>query len=223
MVIDSSIARCVRGSSVECRLEPGVADVSVLIGTENTSHLRERKNWGLLPAGRSGWQRVFQERRRTIAEPTQMTPTITRRRLLATEGIGLTGVGGGYVLFDRVSGPSTPTCDSSPPAKLGPPALGDSNVPVTVAEYVDYSCPHCRDYALNVFPQIHRDSLRQGRSVTSIMISRSRLTTGAVRLRTPLAKSSDSAGTRRCSRIRWRCSVVRTISRMVCSRISLLR
>lgn len=91
-----------------------------------------------------------------------MTPTITRRRLLAAGGIGLTGVGGGYVLFDRVSGPSTPTCDSSPPAKLDPPALGSSNAPVTVAEYVDYSCPHCREYALNTFPQIRSKFVASG-------------------------------------------------------------
>ncbi|WP_080503417.1 thioredoxin domain-containing protein [Halococcus thailandensis] len=91
-----------------------------------------------------------------------MTPTITRRRLLAAGGVGLTGVGSGYVLLERASGPSTPTCDSSPPAKLDSPALGSSNAAVTVAEYVDYSCPHCRDYALNVFPKIRSKFVASG-------------------------------------------------------------
>jgi protein-disulfide isomerase len=42
------------------------------------------------------------------------------------------------------------------------PALGSSNAPVTVVEYVDYSCPRCRDYALNVFPQIRREFVASG-------------------------------------------------------------
>ena len=49
-----------------------------------------------------------------------------------------------------------------PPAKLDPPALGNSNASVTVTEYVDYSCPHCRDYALNTFPQIRREFVASG-------------------------------------------------------------
>lgn len=91
-----------------------------------------------------------------------MTPTITRRRLLAAGGIGLSGVAGGYVLLGQVVGPSTPTCSVSPPVDLDAPTLGDSDVPVTVAEYVDFSCPHCRTYALNVFPRIYREFVTSG-------------------------------------------------------------
>jgi protein-disulfide isomerase len=91
-----------------------------------------------------------------------MTPPITRRRLLAAGGIGLSAVAGGYVLLEQVGGPSTPTCSVSPPADLDAPRLGDLNAPVTVAEYVDFSCPHCREYALNVFPQIRREFVTSG-------------------------------------------------------------
>lgn len=91
-----------------------------------------------------------------------MTPTITRRRLLAAGGIGLSGVAGGYFLLDQIAGPATPECSVSPPATLDAPTLGSQKSQVTVTEYVDYSCPHCRDFTLNVFLPIYREFVRPG-------------------------------------------------------------
>ena len=31
-----------------------------------------------------------------------------------------------------------------------------------MTEYVDFSCPHCREYALNIFPQIRREFVASG-------------------------------------------------------------
>jgi protein-disulfide isomerase len=91
-----------------------------------------------------------------------MAPSITRRKLLAAGGIGLSGVAGGYFLLGQIAGPSTPECSVSPPADLDAPTLGSQKSQVTVAEYVDFSCPHCRDYTLNVFLPIYREFVTSG-------------------------------------------------------------
>jgi protein-disulfide isomerase len=40
--------------------------------------------------------------------------------------------------------------------------LGDPDAPVTLTEFADLQCPFCRDYALNVLPQVIQDYVRPG-------------------------------------------------------------
>jgi protein-disulfide isomerase len=42
------------------------------------------------------------------------------------------------------------------------PAAGDPDSEVTVAAYEDFECPGCREYALNVYPQIEREYVEPG-------------------------------------------------------------
>lgn len=42
------------------------------------------------------------------------------------------------------------------------PALGDEDAPVTIVEYSDYGCPHCRDYVLNTSEQVIEEYVESG-------------------------------------------------------------
>jgi protein-disulfide isomerase len=88
----------------------------------------------------------------------------TRRELLGAGAASIATVGGGYYFLGigEANGVKTPQCDAEPPADLDAPTIGNPNAGVTVAAYSDFSCPHCRDYALNVFPQIRRKYVRPG-------------------------------------------------------------
>lgn len=82
----------------------------------------------------------------------------------AAGGISLGLVGGGYYVLGigKGDGPKTPQCGSEPPANLDTPTIGSADAAVTVTEYTDFSCPHCRDYSLNVFPEIRKQYVRSG-------------------------------------------------------------
>lgn len=43
------------------------------------------------------------------------------------------------------------------------PALGQANAPVTIVEYSDYHCPHCRDFELETFPKIQAEYIDTGK------------------------------------------------------------
>jgi protein-disulfide isomerase len=86
----------------------------------------------------------------------------TRRELLGTIGASGGTIVGGYYGLGLWHGYTPPTCDSAPPAALDAPTLGDPSAPVTVAVYTDYSCPHCREYALSVFPHLRREYIDTG-------------------------------------------------------------
>lgn len=87
----------------------------------------------------------------------------TRRTYLKAGAFGVAGVTGLYIVGGfGGGGPSTPDCETAPPADLNAPTLGDSNSGPTVTEYSDFSCPHCREFALSVMPTIRQQYIRPG-------------------------------------------------------------
>ena len=87
------------------------------------------------------------------------------RRTVMTLGVATVVGGGGAFLLEGGSGPDTPQCSTSPPVDLDPPSIGTSNVPVPIVAYTDFSCPHCKDYELDVVPKI-RQRFLQSQEVT---------------------------------------------------------
>jgi len=78
-----------------------------------------------------------------------MTPRLTRRRALSlTGGLAAASLAGCFGLGDAPD-PSGETVESLPT-----PVQGDPESSVTVAVYEDFSCPHCRDFHLNVYPDV---------------------------------------------------------------------
>jgi protein-disulfide isomerase len=43
------------------------------------------------------------------------------------------------------------------------PALGPANAPITMVEYSDYRCPHCRDFKIETFPKIEEEYINTGK------------------------------------------------------------
>ncbi|MFB6161789.1 MAG: thioredoxin domain-containing protein [Haloferacaceae archaeon] len=52
---------------------------------------------------------------------------------------------------------------ATPEPSLSAPVLGDPDAAVTVASYEDFACPHCRTYALDVFPRIREEYVAPGK------------------------------------------------------------
>jgi protein-disulfide isomerase len=90
----------------------------------------------------------------------------SRRTVLTMSVATLVGGGGAYLLGDGTN-PDTPDCQTSPPVNLDAPTIGNAEVAVPIASYTDFSCPHCRDHALNVLPKI-RDRYLQSERVSYI-------------------------------------------------------
>jgi protein-disulfide isomerase len=88
----------------------------------------------------------------------------SRRGFLGASAASIATVGGGYYFLDigEGNGVKTPQCSTEPPADLDAPTISNPDAGVTVAAYSDFSCPHCRKYALNVFPQIRQQYVRPG-------------------------------------------------------------
>jgi protein-disulfide isomerase len=87
----------------------------------------------------------------------------SRRDVLTASAAGITTVAGGYYVFGIGRGDEPPQCEHAPPADLDTPTIGDPTAPVTVAVYTDFSCSHCREYALDVFLHLRREYIRTGR------------------------------------------------------------
>lgn len=78
-----------------------------------------------------------------------MAPRLTRRRALALAGgVAVGSLAGCFGLGDAPD-PSGESVESLPT-----PVQGDPESSVTVAVYEDFSCPHCRDFHLNVYPDV---------------------------------------------------------------------
>ena len=56
-----------------------------------------------------------------------------------------------------------PASFSGDPAEGAHFAMGDPDAPVTVVEFANYLCPHCRTHALEVLPHILRDYVETGK------------------------------------------------------------
>jgi protein-disulfide isomerase len=61
------------------------------------------------------------------------------------------------VLFFATRPRSAPIPASTDPAQNARFVFGPPSAKVTVVEFSNYLCPHCRDHASEVFPQIQRD------------------------------------------------------------------
>jgi protein-disulfide isomerase len=71
--------------------------------------------------------------------------------------------------FGTISLPSPAFADSALVALLAKPvalpdmALGSANAPVTIVEYSSLTCPHCADFAENVFPMLRSKYIDTGK------------------------------------------------------------
>jgi len=86
-----------------------------------------------------------------------MNGRCSRRRFLATVGVGATATAGCLGLGESSDG--TPTAASDP---LAPPRRGAPDAPVTVSVFVDFACPHCRSFHRNTVPLIDREYVETG-------------------------------------------------------------
>ncbi|GEM86195.1 DsbA family protein [Meiothermus granaticius] len=67
-----------------------------------------------------------------------------------------------FVTRPRPTAASTPTTSTNP-AEGARFAFGPEGAKVTVVEFSNYLCPHCRDHDNEVFPQIQRDYINTGK------------------------------------------------------------
>ncbi len=71
--------------------------------------------------------------------------------------------------FGTISLPSPALADSAlavlvaRPVSLPDMALGSANAPVTIVEYSSLTCPHCADFAENVFPMLRSKYIDTGK------------------------------------------------------------
>lgn len=86
----------------------------------------------------------------------------SRRTILTVGGAMLLGSGGAYLLGIG-QGPKTPDCERQPPVDLSAPRIGNPEASVNVSAYTDFSCPHCKEYALTVLPSIRSKYIQSGK------------------------------------------------------------
>ena len=102
-------------------------------------------------------------------------PSVNRRRaLVGTAGLATTALAGCLGLgASGSSGSSSANVDSDLPCfessgtgsvdqPLLAPVKGDPEASVTVAAYEDFACPHCRDYVLEVVPELQSEFIEPG-------------------------------------------------------------
>lgn len=83
---------------------------------------------------------------------TGNTEPVSRRTLLALTTGAVGALAGCSV---PLLGPSAPEC-SGQQTTLPAPVAGPSNAPVSVEIYTDFACPHCRDFFLDVYPNVRQ-------------------------------------------------------------------
>jgi protein-disulfide isomerase len=96
----------------------------------------------------------------------------TRRQLLigtAVLGTAAVVLGGTFIAVFGTSSPaesvagSVPGPDLMQPGPLGEQAIGPENAPVTIIEYASMTCPHCANFAVNVFPKLKERYIDTGK------------------------------------------------------------
>jgi len=79
---------------------------------------------------------------------------------------------GGFFMMNRGASPELPGVASPAQAQTAGDidtsivqemALGDENAPITMVEYASYTCPHCRTFHKDVFPQLKADYIDTGK------------------------------------------------------------
>lgn len=93
-----------------------------------------------------------------------MPQLLARASFLIAAAIALAGFG------PEPIAPST-TGKIDPPTReellragpLGDRALGNPNAPIVVIEYASLTCPHCRNFHANVFPEVKRQYIDTGK------------------------------------------------------------
>jgi protein-disulfide isomerase len=86
--------------------------------------------------------------------------------LLLALSLGLAGCGGTVgagpdATAEKLDFP--PKEELMAPGPLGDRVIGKPTAPITVIEYASLTCPHCRDYHANVFPQVKRAYIDTGK------------------------------------------------------------
>jgi len=56
----------------------------------------------------------------------------------------------------------TPKKDISSVNLSNRPTLGPNNAPVKIVEFLDFTCPHCKNFSLNILPKIKKDYVSTG-------------------------------------------------------------
>lgn len=74
----------------------------------------------------------------------------TRRKFVATAGMGIAGVSAGCLN------------DVEQVEELPRPMLGNEDAPVTVEVYEDFACPACQQFQMNVMPEIREEYIDEG-------------------------------------------------------------
>ena len=87
---------------------------------------------------------------------------------IAVALVAILGIGGVFILGKLAQPPApaaeeTPAIENPTPTLRAHAVLGPESAPVTVVEFSNYGCPHCRDHALKVLPLLVRDYLDPGR------------------------------------------------------------
>jgi protein-disulfide isomerase len=100
-------------------------------------------------------------------ERASESASTTRRTLLAglTTGVavGLAGCFGGGTDSSNGGQSGSGTGETGTAGGTLPaPAMGDPNADVRVIVFEDFACPHCRDFTLNVVPQLQSEYIEPG-------------------------------------------------------------
>jgi protein-disulfide isomerase len=91
---------------------------------------------------------------------------ISRRKLIigATSIVALGGLGYFEALLDGLSSQALAQPSALlAPGPLGDMVLGSETAPVTIVEYASLTCPHCRDFTVNTFPELKKRYIDTGK------------------------------------------------------------
>ena len=81
----------------------------------------------------------------------------TRRTFLASAGLGVAGLAG------CIGGNDGGSTAEDPVESMPAPVAGNPDAGVTVMVFEDYSCPHCREFVLDVYPKVASNYVDPGK------------------------------------------------------------
>ncbi|MEX0970207.1 MAG: DsbA family protein [Paracoccaceae bacterium] len=93
----------------------------------------------------------------------KLTPLMGRRALLGMMGAGITGASA-MPLWAQEADPTLETQDDMAAAReMVEMVMGDPDAPIELVEYASFTCPHCANFHMNVFPQIRANYIDTGK------------------------------------------------------------